>query len=93
MLLNEIKVPPEELERISKNFHRVGIEAKMKHENLKKDIDMLNNIWYGLSAQNFFISFNLSKDYNVFFDHIQIEEVLFTGYENEEELSLRKELI
>ncbi|WP_090689992.1 DUF4176 domain-containing protein [Bacillus sp. 166amftsu] len=29
---------------------------------------------------------NLSKDYNVFFDHIQIEEVLFTGYENKEEL-------
>ncbi|MED1507345.1 DUF4176 domain-containing protein [Bacillus proteolyticus] len=54
---------------------------------------MLYNCWYGLSSQNFFISFNLSKDYNVFFDHIQIEEILFTGYENEEELSLRKELI
>lgn len=61
MLLNEIKVPPEELERISKNFHHAGIEAKMKHENLKKDIDMLYNSWYGLSSQNFFIAFNLSR--------------------------------
>ncbi|MBJ8113335.1 WXG100 family type VII secretion target [Bacillus cereus group sp. N6] len=61
MLLNEIKVPPEELERISKNFHHAGIEAKMKHENLKKDIDMLYNSWYGLSSQHFFIAFNLSR--------------------------------
>lgn len=41
----------------------------------------------------FILMVTFQKIIMFFFDHIQIEEILFTGYENEEELSLRKELI
>ncbi len=33
---------------------------------------------------------NLSEKYNVFFNHFEIEKVIFKGYENEEELLTRK---
>ncbi|WP_232696644.1 DUF4176 domain-containing protein [Brevibacillus daliensis] len=36
---------------------------------------------------------NISKEYNVFFRQNQINEILFRGYEDEEELQLRKKLI
>ncbi len=35
---------------------------------------------------------NLSKEYNVFFDHNQIIHLLFKGFETEDELELRSKL-
>ena len=35
---------------------------------------------------------NLSKEYNVFFNHNQIVHLLFKGFETEDELELRKKL-
>ncbi|MDI6678654.1 DUF4176 domain-containing protein [Bacillus wiedmannii] len=35
---------------------------------------------------------NLSKEYNVFFNHNQIIHLLFKGFETEDELELRSEL-
>jgi hypothetical protein len=36
---------------------------------------------------------NLSKDYNVFFNHNQIASLLFKGFETVEELELRNKLL
>jgi hypothetical protein len=36
---------------------------------------------------------NISKDYNIFFNHKSIHTVIFLGYENERELELRKILL
>lgn len=35
---------------------------------------------------------NISEDYNLFFNHDMIEEVLYLGYENEEELAIREKI-
>ncbi|WP_028402314.1 DUF4176 domain-containing protein [Ectobacillus panaciterrae] len=35
---------------------------------------------------------NLSKEYNIFFDHNQISDLFFKGFETVEELDLRKTL-
>jgi hypothetical protein len=35
---------------------------------------------------------NLSSKFNVFFDHNQIVELVFKGYENEDEIKYRQEL-
>lgn len=36
---------------------------------------------------------NLNKDSNIFFNHKDISEVVFKGYENEEELTFRRSLV
>ncbi|MBM7643967.1 hypothetical protein JOD45_000158 [Scopulibacillus daqui] len=36
---------------------------------------------------------NISKDYNIFFDHNQILKVIFKGYETESEIQLRRKLV
>ena len=68
-----------------------GLEQKVMIYGRKQQQSKEKKIWDYVGC--LYPYGNLSKDYNVFFDHIQIEEILFTGYENEEELSLRKELI
>jgi len=35
---------------------------------------------------------NISEDYNLFFNHDMIEDVLHVGYENKEELALKEKI-
>ncbi|PFC32833.1 hypothetical protein CN282_26485, partial [Bacillus thuringiensis] len=35
---------------------------------------------------------NISTEYNMFFNHEHISEVIFTGYVNEDEIKLREDL-
>jgi len=49
--------------------------------------------WIGASSLACYYPIgNISTEYNMFFNHEHISEVIFTGYVNEDEMKLREDL-
>ncbi|AZQ48859.1 DUF4176 domain-containing protein [Bacillus albus] len=78
------------------NFHNIILQDYIEEINQplmiygRKQQQADNKLWDYVSCP--YPHGNLSKEYNVFFNHNQIIHLLFKGFETEDELELRSKL-
>ncbi|WJE51099.1 WXG100 family type VII secretion target [Bacillus cereus] len=57
----QIKVPPEELEQVAKNFRDVKLYLEQMHKDLYNQTEYISSKWSGATSQRFYQDFNEAK--------------------------------
>ncbi|PGZ06050.1 hypothetical protein COE30_22305 [Bacillus cereus] len=82
-----------EVRNRAKNFKYACAEATDRHNRILSELLNLQMRWIGASSLACYYPIgNISTEYNMFFNHEHISEVIFTGYVNEDEMKLREDL-